>query len=185
MSARSLVAGCGQWASPRAESACKNLQAVPKHASTIGSGRPRRRTADPDFPGSAAMCLCCLPPVTPEAAGSSPVDPADYLSQFKAFTTVWRHPLARVAGGRGIANCKPGKFRTERASILPDGRVEDRRNTGSFLDGALSVPRPPAQMAGRRGATNRGHDPRRRAGSLVRPRDELTADCQSSAAFGG
>jgi hypothetical protein len=56
---------------------CKNLQAVPNQASTIGIERPRRRTADPDFPGSAAFCGSCLLPVTPEAAGSSPVDPAN------------------------------------------------------------------------------------------------------------
>jgi hypothetical protein len=56
---------------------CKNLQAVPNQASTIGLDRPSGGTADPVFPGSAVMCCHCLLPVTPEAAGSSPVDPAN------------------------------------------------------------------------------------------------------------
>jgi hypothetical protein len=55
---------------------CKSLQAVPKQASTIGRDRPSGGTADPDFPGSAAFCYRWRRPVTPEAAGSSPVDPA-------------------------------------------------------------------------------------------------------------
>jgi hypothetical protein len=63
---------------PERAGACKNLQAVPKRASTIGIGRPTCGTADPDFPESAAICGDWHRPVTPEAAGSSPVDPANY-----------------------------------------------------------------------------------------------------------
>jgi len=48
----------------------------------IGLERPRGGTADPDFTGSAAFGCHCLRPVTPEAAGSSPVDPAKIDSLF-------------------------------------------------------------------------------------------------------
>src|SRR5205823_13685602 len=61
---------------PERAGACKNLQDFPKHASTIGFQRPCCVTADPDLPGSAAFDRECLLPVTTEAAGSSPVDPA-------------------------------------------------------------------------------------------------------------
>ena len=54
------------------------MQDFPEQASTIGIDRRSAGRADPDFPGSAAMCGHCLLPVTPEAAGSSPVDPANY-----------------------------------------------------------------------------------------------------------
>jgi hypothetical protein len=67
---------CTEWR-PNDRADCKNLQAVPEHASTIDTERPRGMTADPNFPGSAAMCGLSLLPVTPEAAGSSPVDPAN------------------------------------------------------------------------------------------------------------
>src|SRR5687767_571345 len=60
---------------------CKNLQAVPNQPSMIGIERPRWGIADPDFPGSAAMCCIWRRPVTPEAAGSSPVDPANLRSR--------------------------------------------------------------------------------------------------------
>jgi hypothetical protein len=47
----------------------------------IGIDRRLGGRADPDFPGSAAMgCRWCRP-VTPEAAGSSPVDPANFKHQ--------------------------------------------------------------------------------------------------------
>ena len=36
-------------------SPCKTLQAVPEQASSTGFERPRRVTADPSFPGSAAI----------------------------------------------------------------------------------------------------------------------------------
>jgi hypothetical protein len=72
--------------------ACKNLQAVPEYASGTGCERPRRGTADPDFPGSAAICCRCLPPVTPEAAGSSPVDPANSFAH--AHSLAARRPQA-------------------------------------------------------------------------------------------
>jgi len=47
---------------------CKNLQAVPKQASATGLERPEHETADPDFPGLAAMCAvvdACLSRRTP------------------------------------------------------------------------------------------------------------------------
>jgi hypothetical protein len=72
--------GCSWPITPERAGACKNLQDVPEQGSRIGLDRPSGETADPDFPGSAAMCRHCLPPVTPEAAGSSPVDPANYPS---------------------------------------------------------------------------------------------------------
>ena len=71
---------------------CKNLQDVPEHASTIGIDRRSGRKADPDFPGSAAMCCHCLLPVTPEAAGSSPVDPANSFAH--AHSSAARRPQA-------------------------------------------------------------------------------------------
>jgi hypothetical protein len=48
---------------------CKNLQGVPEQASTIDIKRLERGTADPGFPGSAAMGCGWRLPVTPEAAG--------------------------------------------------------------------------------------------------------------------
>ena len=60
---------------------CKNLQAVPKQGATTGAERPPGGSADPDLPRSAASGCHCVRPVTPEAAGSSPVDPANYKSQ--------------------------------------------------------------------------------------------------------
>ena len=68
---------------PERAGACKNLQDVPKQASTIDLGRSRRGRAGPDFPGSAAICGDWHRPVTPEAAGSSPVDPANCPSATK------------------------------------------------------------------------------------------------------
>jgi hypothetical protein len=73
--------GCSWPITPERAGACKNLQDVPEQGSRIGLDRPSGGTADPDFPGSAAMCRHCLPPVTPEAAGSSPVDPANINTQ--------------------------------------------------------------------------------------------------------
>jgi hypothetical protein len=54
---------------------CKNLQTVPKQASKTGCEGSRRGTADPDFPGRLRCVVISLLPVTPEAAGSSPVSP--------------------------------------------------------------------------------------------------------------
>ena len=54
------------------ESVCKNLQAVPEQASTSGCERPRCGTADPDFPGSAAISCDSSRPSKPRVAGSSP-----------------------------------------------------------------------------------------------------------------
>jgi hypothetical protein len=45
---------------------CKNLQDVPEQASTIGIDWQSGGKADPDFPGSAAMCRRWSRPVTPE-----------------------------------------------------------------------------------------------------------------------
>ena len=79
---------------------CKNLQAVPKHASTIGRERPSRRTAGPDFTGSAAIGGDWTRPVTPEAAGSSPVDAARLRSRLSARASsrpaLWAGLLASV-----------------------------------------------------------------------------------------
>ena len=63
-------------------------------------------------------------PVTPEAAGSSPVDPANYPSESKAFPLFRLHRLARVAGGRGLANLQGGEISGQtgldfRHSVLP------------------------------------------------------------------
>ena len=79
---RGAPTGCGRsWliASERT-GACKNLQEIPEQASTIGIERRSGGRADPDFSGSAVFCRRRLLPVTPEAAGSSPVDPANYLT---------------------------------------------------------------------------------------------------------
>ena len=64
------------------EARCRvdGLQELARRSGTGVHDRHRlavRGRADPDFPGSAAMCCHCLLPVTPEAAGSSPVDPAN------------------------------------------------------------------------------------------------------------
>jgi hypothetical protein len=69
---------------------CKNLQAVPNQASTIGLDRPIGETADPVFLASAVMCCHCLLPVTPEVASSSLVDPARPF-QFKYFHSSGKH----------------------------------------------------------------------------------------------
>jgi hypothetical protein len=70
---------CRSWLiAPGRAAVCKNLQDVPEQASTIGIGWQSRGRADADLPGSAAVCCHCLLPVTPEAAGWSPVDPANY-----------------------------------------------------------------------------------------------------------
>ena len=77
---------CGRLCrtAPDRARACKNLQEIPEQASTIGIERRSGGRADPDFPGSAAFDRQWLLPVTPEAAGSSPVDPANY-PQFNRF----------------------------------------------------------------------------------------------------
>ena len=53
---------------PGRAAVCKNLQDVPEQASTIGIDWQSGGRADPDFPGSAAMCGDWHRPVTPEAA---------------------------------------------------------------------------------------------------------------------
>jgi hypothetical protein len=75
---------------------CKNLQDVPEHASTIGIDWQSGGRADPDLPGSAAVGCHCLLPVTPEAAGSSPVDPANSLALLGRLRG--RRPQARRRG---------------------------------------------------------------------------------------
>src|SRR5439155_10962981 len=52
----------------------------PEQRSTISLQPRSRGRADPDFPGSAASGYSWGRPVTPEAAGSSPVDPANLRS---------------------------------------------------------------------------------------------------------
>jgi hypothetical protein len=61
---------------------CKNLQAVPNTRPQSASDGQEGRTADPDFPGSAAICCHWCRPVTPEAAGSSSVDSGRLRSPF-------------------------------------------------------------------------------------------------------
>jgi hypothetical protein len=112
---------------------CKNLQAVPNTRPRSAWDGQDDGTADPDFPGSAAICVDWHRPVTPEAAGSSPVDPANYLSQSKALPLLPRHRLAKVAGGRGLGNLQDGETPGQtgldfRHTVVP--RIAE--NTGLF-----------------------------------------------------
>jgi hypothetical protein len=72
------------------------------------------RACHPSFSSAVEMLTreqlstCGTLAVTPEAAGSSPVDPANYPSQSKEFSPLRRYRLANVAGGRGHANLQDG-----------------------------------------------------------------------------
>ena len=104
---------------PERAGACKNLQDVPKQASTIDLGRPRRGRADPDFPGSAAICGGWHRPVTPEAAGSSPVDPANYLIATKGFLVRGARRLQTGRSPRDGLVCKRGGIGRHSTPISP------------------------------------------------------------------
>jgi hypothetical protein len=110
---------------------CKNLQAVPKQGSTTDLERPPRGTADPVFPGSAAMCCHCARPVTPEAAGSSPVDPANISFSINS--------LRRCNPGGDSPGCRWGCIRGAgpRLRVLP----------GRAGAAAQECPRPPPRLA--------------------------------------
>ena len=87
--------------------ACKNLQAVPNTRPRSASDSQDRGTTDPDFPGSAAMCCRWCRPVTPEAAGSSPVDPANIHQKIR---TPRDHPKmlwSLVVSSAFVARQKP------------------------------------------------------------------------------
>jgi hypothetical protein len=156
--------------------ACKNLQAVPEYASGTGCERPRRGTADPDFPGSAAICCRCLPPVTPEAAGSSPVDPANSFAHAhslaarrpqasrrsrgawhesrrprEGFSRQRREPACEQAVGRGNDLFASGaQLRRFRIEFAQSRSVALREMLICCGDEWPRIPRPPARTAGSR-----------------------------------
>ena len=105
---------------PAEQRVCKNLQAVPAHASKTAIERPRCGTADPDFPGSAAICGYWSRPITPEAAGSSPVDPANYL------------PVSYFHCSVDRVDLRPRSRRLERSHAARSKSSEERKTASVF-----------------------------------------------------
>jgi hypothetical protein len=127
---------------------CKNLQDVPEQASTIGIDWQSGGRADPDFPGSAAMGCCWCRPVTPEAAGSSPVDPANYHPENKGVPVLCGSLLANRPESAGWPSLQDEAksvvlAHSFRAASEPwmekNPRLPKRQGAGT--------PRPPAQIA--------------------------------------
>ena len=71
-------------------------------------------------------------PVTPEAAGSSPVDPAHYPSQSKGLPSLGPHRLANRPEVAGLLICKTGNSGKTDLDFCDTALLENRRNRWPF-----------------------------------------------------
>jgi hypothetical protein len=120
--------------------------------------------------------------VTPEAAGSSPVDPANYPSVNKRVPVLVGACLQTGRRPRSWLVCKTRRnrssFHTHFALLRSHGlreilELSKRQGAGT--------PRPPAQIAGGRGTEKFDVDRARRRGWLAAQRHELTPGSEQSA----
>jgi len=103
-----------------------NSQEIPRQASKRFRERARCGTADPDFPGSAAICRDYRLPWAHGVAGSNPVAPTNSARGNTGVMAMRRKQLLRPPSVAHVVNLiANGMTPQQVASDLPDLDLED------------------------------------------------------------